>query len=198
MKSEGLHGLDVSIRLPLRTRITGLQFKRPYRCYRSVYVFYLNNNKKKDQHLKILCVATSLRILGLPPAIFYAMPAFCYPHDLERASPQFLHRTVFVDPLEIPFTGRHRYEVRVDMRSLIAVFRGSREKKIKVYSSEEFIEKLREGEWGIAVKDLLRVRNVPPKDVLRYLKYEMGAPPDAIEYLTEKRLRQFFRTIAIG
>jgi len=125
------------------------------------------------------------------------MPAFCHPHDLEHASPQFLHRTVFVDPLEIPFTGWHRYEVRADMRSLIAVFRGSREKKIKVYSSEELIEKLREGEWSIAVKNLIRIRNVPPKDVLRYLKYEMGTPPDAIEYLTGRQLRQFFRAIAI-
>lgn len=197
VKSEGLHGLDVSIRLPLTTRILGLQFKRPYKYYQTEYIFYINNNKKRDQHLKILLAAIPISILGLLPSIFYALPTFCQPQDIESASPKFLTQTFFVDPLEIPFTGTHKYEIRINTRNNTAIFRGSKEKKITIYTSEEFIAKIKRNEWGVAVNDLLRIKDVPLDKVLQYIKYETDIYPDLLGFFLRKHLRQYFRAIAM-
>ncbi|MGB9760841.1 MAG: hypothetical protein ACPLZG_13510 [Thermoproteota archaeon] len=53
LRQEVAIGLDISINLPSQARVFGLQFKKPISCkYNQIYRFKINNNIRRDQHLK--------------------------------------------------------------------------------------------------------------------------------------------------
>ena len=136
VRGEGLHGLDSSIEVAPGTKFYfGLQFKKPQRKSGKKYIFMINNNRRRDQHAKLVLTAL---LLG-PNRIFYAFPLYLTVNELYQDSPNFLSKTRLVDVLSIKNIDNNSHYVHIEHGTLEIEIR-SQSLKIPSLPGEKFLE----------------------------------------------------------
>lgn len=210
VKQEGIHGLDVSIQVPPSTRLLSLQFKKPISRGPSFYTFILNNNKARDQHLRLLATGLMLAMIGKGHAIFYALAPICDLAELQRSMPYLLEVTLFINVLDLPFLGFRSCRLRVDVRRYSsyspltitnAYFSCSSWREVKVYTWESILTNIRE--WTVTEEDLRKIKRISHYELedklITYLEKYMKRSEieKIITYFRTRRAIQRIRAIAL-
>lgn len=142
LRYEPINGLDVSIDLSEDISLVGLQFKKPKRAHGGVYEFEINSNKKHDQHWKLLGGSLLSKILPHTLATMYAFPTFYDIREVAANSPQFIARTYFIDPMEMPpdILDNQSHIVEIDTINNIVHVRSKLHKVDNFFKGKDFIK----------------------------------------------------------
>ncbi len=166
LRQEHGTALDVSINLNSGLSISGLQFKKPVSSSAGIYRFEINNNKSRDQHIKLWLLSNAMHQIFKKSLIHYAFPAFFDTHELGRASPNFLPRTYFIDPYFMPFqildSNIHVVEIDTNNNNAI-VF--SEPIKMKILESNDFLDNINKKEFTLEIIKFKELKNVRLADI---------------------------------
>jgi len=184
LRAEHRTGLDVSINLPNnKLFLLGLQFKKPIKKYGNyTYVFPINNNSKRDQH--IMLFISSL----IFDDIYYSFPAFIDTVELSNYSPNFLLRTFFIHIKDFPphTFDRQQHTVIIDIKRGTAVVHSEEYEISKVYKFEDIYERLR---VKAEKRELLSVEHLKDKKLsknyIREKLREYDFPTEIVDRILE-------------
>jgi len=140
LREEGVMGYDNSISLG-SAEFTFFQFKAPKR--RNPTTFYINNNKKNDQHN----ILYNLAYQAGPGVVFYAFPVFFSDFDMFAFSPQLLRNTYFMDISPIGLLSPKQHKVEVNIQNKTARVYYSKPKEFKLISGEDITKVLYERDY---------------------------------------------------
>jgi len=145
LRYEGVRGLDSSIELPTGSFLIALQFKKfkpeQTNILNRIWAFEINNNDRRDQHLKLLI---SAYLLGTNN-VYYAFPLIDS-SIIRRISPNFLNRTCFARIIDFPAQTFNNKTHLVYIQEPCRCIRIRSEKGvIKLLSAEELLDRVRKG-----------------------------------------------------
>ncbi|MEM0223239.1 MAG: hypothetical protein QXJ99_02435 [Thermofilum sp.] len=207
LKHEGLLGLDVAIKVPPSVQLLSLQFKKPLKClsprpFPDRYVYLVNNNKPRDQHLLLILLSLALKRLGRFPSVFYALPLVCNTTDLEWKVVRLLEHTVFVKVLDVPFVDFRPCKLEVDAYSRYVYFSCSSRRRVMSYTWEYISTRIEE--MAVPIESLRRIAEIEyeelEEDLISHLR-EWVEPPvmdRVVEYVRSKHMEQLITAIALG
>lgn len=122
LKSESIHGLDISLNIQNGILGPSLQFKKPTRRG-NVFKFSINNNNNRDQHLHLFLLSHVFELIQNYSPIYYAFPTIASPNELDILSPNFLRNTFFISPLWFPLSilnhNVHHVEINTSTNTII-------------------------------------------------------------------------------
>lgn len=148
-------------RMPPTCITSPLQYKRAkHRLPSDEYVFEINNNTYRDQHLLLFLLSGGRRNV-----VYYALPAMQDDAEFISYIPHLLPRTFFVDVAQIlpQQVGFQRHRIILDSQNRSAVLR-SKETQIEVISAEQYEELIAKKKLGITVAELLENMKRPVKE----------------------------------
>jgi len=188
LRQEAAIGLDISINLPSQARVFGLQFKKPISCkYNQIYRFKINNNIKRDQHLKLYYLSLIFHYIFQRDFIYYSFPCFFDTKQLASSSPNFLKRTFFVNPRVMPIRilDTNIHVVQIDSISARVDIFSNFGKEIEVIRGDKFIENILRQESFIEVGTLMeKCKRIEKKYLIKVLE-ESKAQPILFKLLEE-------------
>lgn len=180
LRHESVHGLDCSINLPASSRfLFALQYKKPTKEDGGVYFFKINNNTKKDQHIRLLL--TYLRVGG---NVWYAFPLFIDTLQLSNSSPDFLARTYFAKIVDFPLHtfDRKEHVVEIHEQSGKAYVSSPFKDELKVYDATKFLGEIEKSKKSTVNE--IKEKKLTEEEVEVALK-ELGFEKEKIEIILE-------------
>jgi DNA-binding transcriptional MerR regulator len=184
-KQESVHGPDLSIKIPLPLKskfLFALQYKAPRKKLNNKYIFKINNNRKYNQHIRLLITSLFFN----DNSVYYAFPLFINTDELSQHSPNFLSRTYFVKIIDFPpcTFDRRKHTVEIDLQSGKAYVSSPVRHEIKIYDANEFFKEL-ENRWN-KLEDASKImeKKLTEENIIDKLK-EKGFQQEDIKRILE-------------
>jgi len=187
MRYEGRIGLDCAINLPTNGMfLLAFQFKRfnPQRSRMNIWTFEINNNKARDQHLKLLVTSHFLGFDG----VYYAFPLI-NSQNIHSISPDFLNNTCFVRVADFPaytfnFT---THMVFLNTKCNITRIMSTNSGNINSFKFSDILKLLMKEEFKVALEKLNR-KVITKEELKRFLK-EKGIDENIIREFLARNWR---------
>src|SRR3989339_785808 len=152
-----------------------------------IYRFEINNNGKRDQHLKLYLLSSIINRIFNVSLIHYALPAISDTSELAVHSPNFLPRTYFIDPSRMPVetldNNVHIVEINTHNNTAI-VF--SEPKRLDILDTKTFIDNIIGKKSILELSKIKELKNVQLYDYVKYF--------DVIDSVWQEKLKLLART----
>lgn len=192
LRYEGRWGLDSAINLPGTTGfLMAIQYKKhiPWRSkfVKNIWVFEINNNRNRDQHLKLLVASI---VLG-HDNIYYAFPLISS-SNIHIISPHFLNRIYFVRVIDFPphtfnFT-THLVYIREHQKQAEVM---SREKKtVPLLDAEDLLKRIKFKD--VRLHNVKEIKRKISREELKQLLKERGVEEKVIEEFLSRNWKHMF------
>lgn len=156
LRQEGTLGFDSKIlsQLPQSWRTAALQFKRARKKRKTVfgkeYLFMINNNRNRDQHLLLYQLCRGRRNVAL-----YVFPLFLTENELKDSLPELTDATVILDVADIPphiiRNRSHRVLVYPTHRFAFVKSEGVR---VEIINLEDLKRRMLRREVGLSIEEI--------------------------------------------